>query len=256
MAYSRKDGSPRPWLIYMLEDPLDGSVRYIGKVIELKNRIESYDSMANRRLREHIGETKKARSYRKLSWIRCLIAEGRLPVIHIAEAGAGSGCVEAEIRWISTGHALGLDLVNSTKGGIGTIGWVHSEEVKDRIRRAKTGVKKSLETCQKISASKRGPRPNRRGERRSLEARQKMSESRKGRPGRPISEEVKKKISEANRGRQHTLEARQKMSAARKGKGLATPEMRARLSHIQKEVQNRPEVIEKQRAAHQRKKSA
>lgn len=49
-------------------------------------------------------------------------------------------------------------------------------------------------------------------------ARQNMSAAKKGKPGRPQTEESRKKIGEANKGRKPTKKARQKMSLANKGR--------------------------------------
>ena len=79
---------------------------------------------------------------------------------------------------------------NFTKGGEGTLGYKHSEEVRMKISESKRGVPISEEHKQKISEAKKGRIH-------SEETKKKISESRKG---QKISEETKKKISEANKG--------------------------------------------------------
>lgn len=55
------------------------------------------------------------------------------------------------------------------------------------------------------------------GLRHTAEARQKISEAFKGRPGHPLSEETKRKLSEAKKGKTLSEETKRKMSEAHKG---------------------------------------
>lgn len=108
---------------------------------------------------------------------------------------------------------------NITKGGGGCYGFHHSDEVKERISKKLTGIKKSEETKKKMSEVKLGNTHflghthtdeakekigrKHRGKVMSEEARKKMSEHLKGRTsprkGVTLSEETKKKISETKK---------------------------------------------------------
>lgn len=100
-------------------------------------------------------------------------------------------------------------------------------DVREKIRIARTGTKRSPETCKKISEIQKGQKRKPLSE----ETRAKISEANKGRPsdrkGVPRSEEDKAKIKAgmaANPqlppmlGRKHNEETKKKMSAALKGK--------------------------------------
>lgn len=56
------------------------------------------------------------------------------------------------------------------------------------------------------------------GRKLSEEHRRKLSEAKKGKKHSPLSEEIKRKISEANKGKQHSGEWKKMMSEAKKGK--------------------------------------
>ena len=71
----------------------------------------------------------------------------------------------------------------------------------------------SIATREKLSYAKRNESP---------ETRLKRSLAAKNRVRTPLSEETKKKISEANSGKKRTLEARNKQSFAKKGKTLSS----------------------------------
>lgn len=56
------------------------------------------------------------------------------------------------------------------------------------------------------------------GKHHSEEAKRKMSEAHKGKTCKPFSEETRRKISESHKGKSHSEEARKKISEAKKGK--------------------------------------
>lgn len=130
---------------------------------------------------------------------------------------------------IEQAYALELHLrprpnigLNKATGGLqfGTNGprkgLITSEEVKEKLRIANTGLKRSKETCEKLKLAKMNI---------SEETRLKISEAGKGRKhtnevkakvsealtGRPVSEETRLKISNSNKGRLHTEEEKLKM---------------------------------------------
>lgn len=102
-------------------------------------------------------------------------------------------------------HGKGYNL---TDGGEGAIGWIPTEETKQRISDAKRGKSVSDETRQRISDSKKGSVSWMKGRKHSDEAKQKMSLSKKGKPspkkgikGKPHSIETRQKMSESHRKR-------------------------------------------------------
>lgn len=94
---------------------------------------------------------------------------------------------------------------NLADGGGGPLGWIPSEETKQKIREANLGKTISEETKRKISLTK------------------------KGRAGHKVSAETKRKLREVNLGKRHTEESKRKMSAAHKGK-IVSEETKRRMS--------------------------
>jgi hypothetical protein len=103
--------------IYMLQDPRNLAVRYIGATTQ----------SLSRRLTGHIYDGKKRTSSHKAKWIKSLLKQGLSPVIQLIEE-----CVnwqERERFWCEH-YRLITPLVNSTKGGEGIV-----KKSDDSIRR-------------------------------------------------------------------------------------------------------------------------
>lgn len=94
---------------------------------------------------------------------------------------------------------------NSIGGEPGSLGYKHTDEVKQKMSRALKGRKLTEETKQKISVSNKGKLGTMKGKHHTEEAKQKISAARKDKPG-------------TMKGKHHTDEAKQKISAANKGK--------------------------------------
>lgn len=95
--------------IYGLKCPISGSIRYIGKT---KNALKE-------RLKGHLSDAKKLKYKHHTSrWLRKLLCDGLIPEVILLEESEGDW-IEAEIRWIARGKALGWPLTNSTAGGDG-----------------------------------------------------------------------------------------------------------------------------------------
>lgn len=174
--------------VYSLSSSKDGVIRYIGQTT----------GRLDKRLIHHHYDSKRLSTIHKSNWIRSVVDSCYEVVISPIETNAEWGA--AEIKWIKFYRDKGVDLVNTTDGGEGVIGYVR--DAAWRLRR---------------------------------------SELIKGRPsgnsGKKLSEEQRRKISEAQRGRVITPEQRAKISASLKGR-KKTPE------HIEKiAAANRKPVI-------------
>lgn len=93
------------WSIYVLRDPTDGAVRYVGSTMR-----------ETARLRQHLSERAPRHKSRKHLWLRGLRQAGLKPSMEIIEAGYGNGRTAAEKRWIKRFREAGADLVNGTPG--------------------------------------------------------------------------------------------------------------------------------------------
>ncbi len=91
-------------VIYVLKDPRNGEVRYVGKTNNLERRLD-----------HHIREAKKREKTYKARWIRGLLAEGIKPVAEVLETCDESTWQERERFWIAHFDQL----VNTSVGGIG-----------------------------------------------------------------------------------------------------------------------------------------
>ena len=85
---------------------------------------------------------------------------------------------ERERYWIALARDYGHKLVNGTDGGDGTQGYVFTPEVRERISKAITGVKKSLECRKKQSDAHKGKK-------KTPEHRRAMSDAQKGKRQSP-----------------------------------------------------------------------
>ena len=128
---------------------------------------------------------------------------------------------------------------NLTDGGEGTIGYVFSEESKQKMRDSAKGQERSIESNIKRSITLKGNK-NSLGKLRSEETRAKMSVAQ---TGRKHSEESRKKISKGHLGKKHSAET----IAKRIGKKPSAETLeKLRLSHLGKKLS--PESIAKRTA--------
>ncbi len=211
----------KSWVIYVLIDPRDGRVRYVGKTICLKKRLSS-----------HIKEAMNGKKHNhRLHWIRDLVYSSFLPIGVILEIGIGNGWANAERKWIQTFKDAGASLVNGTNGGDGTDGHIQSQETRAKISLIHRGKTISPEHRDKLSIAGR-----KRFE--SLDARTKISVIH---IGKHLSPEHRAKISIANRGKPKSLEHRMKMSTQRIG-FKHTPEARVKISNAGRERKHSAET--------------
>ena len=99
-----------------------------------------------------------------------------------------------------------------------------SEEARIKMSKDRLGRKPSEETRARMSQAQVGKRL---GQTRSAESREKMSEAAKRRA--PITEETRRKLSEAHLGRKHSEKSLAKMSKIQRGR-IVSEETRAKLS--------------------------
>lgn len=160
--------------LYVLIDPRDESVFYVGISVNPRNRMRNHLRVNNRAYKVNPGKARKIRQIKKA---------GLLPRMEIVDVLPESRIAQAEQDWIFF-LSRSFELVNLSLGG-----GVHSSETRKRMSesqrrrmsnpelRAKlskhnSGKEKSAETRAKISASGKGLR-------RSEETRRRISESKK-----------------------------------------------------------------------------
>lgn len=172
--------------IYVLRDPRDSSIRYVGKTIN-----------PDKRLKGHIWESSKTNTH-KANWIKSLLSIGLKPTIKVIEECSDNEWEEKEKYYIALyKEQYGKLLTNGTSGGEGGItkpGMKHTAESKKKMSLIKKGKRPSIETCKKMSESN---------------ARHFLNKTH--------SQETKKKMSIARSGVFHSAEAKQKISLATSG---------------------------------------
>lgn len=190
-------------LLYILIDPRDNEIRYVGKTVQ----------KLHRRLSGHLLDARTAQN-KRARWIAKLLRLGYLPRIELVQTVPESDWQSAEQYWIGYYRSLGCDLVNGTEGGDG--GNRQTPEVRAKMSAIKKGITPqwrvgtthSEATKQKIGQSNSGKSP-------SAETRSKMSVSH---TGQKRTDEQRSHMGQAWLGRKHTEESKLKMSAAKKGR--------------------------------------
>lgn len=168
--------------IYVLFDPLDGQIRYVGKT---KFSLDA-------RLRGHLNG--KSGTHCR-AWVNSLIAVRRKPQIKLIEVCESGQWKSREKFWIAYFRWSGLRLCNLSDGGDGVSGYSHTDEAKAKISAAFIGKPKPG-----VSAARRGiPLSDAHKSALSVSAK-----------GRVISPEQRAKISSSLRGRKPSEETREK----------------------------------------------
>jgi group I intron endonuclease len=125
--------------IYKLIDPRCSSVRYVGKSVQPK-----------RRLNDHISQSKNLKYYCS-NWIKSLLAEGLKPIMEIIEECTEDNWKERELFWIEE-YEKTCKLTNTAIGGMGgqkkghTLGRKLTEEQRAKFSKARIGLKKAPHT--------------------------------------------------------------------------------------------------------------
>lgn len=164
------------YLIYALQDPQTFEIRYIGKSANGLHRPKAHvqPSYLSK------DDTYKGR------WIKQLLNNGFKPVIKVIQyLNNPLECIQAEIYWIDYFEKQGCPLTNSTKGGIGSLGYFKSDKTKKKMSIAR---KKYL----KKHPMPTGKDHNRYGVKRTQEEKRLISERTKEQMNNPL---VKAKLS-------------------------------------------------------------
>ena len=131
--------------IYILIDPENQQVRYVGKANNISERYKA-----------HLNRARKHQIH-KLNWINSLRKKGLKPIIEVIDIVPINDWVFWETYWIAQFKAWGFKLINYTNGGDGAtfgnqtsfkkgnIPWNNgksfSQETKDKISASLLGVK-------------------------------------------------------------------------------------------------------------------
>lgn len=214
--------------IYVLRDPRDGAVRYVGQTVSPKNRLSS-----------HIAEARKGSSYRCHRWIMELQRGLLKPLMEVIDHVPLREADAAEMRWIKVYRDSGSDLTNHTAGGRGFRGHKPSREAvekraaairgKPRSAEARAAVKAALnrpETKEKLSKARMGNK-SRTGQRQSAEEKERRAAANRGKKRSPeFCEAMRQKAL----GVRHSEETKKKMSESKRT--MLTPERRVEIARI------------------------
>lgn len=122
--------------IYILLDPKNGDVRYVGK-----------SDNPNKRLKEHIKKCRNSVTY-KNNWVLSLLNEGKTPLLEVIDDVPYDEWGFWETYYIDLYKSWGFKLTNTAPGGIGgDLG----PEVNRKISQSKKGYKHTEESKKKMS---------------------------------------------------------------------------------------------------------
>lgn len=222
--------------IYVLVDPRDGEIRYVGWT----------NKSLKARLRGHLYDAKRESNWRA-KWIRRLVALGLRPMIRLVQTVPSSAYAQAECYWIKHFRDTGCRLTNGTDGGDGNLGRKVSAETRARMSRALTGKTRTPEQRAEASAARKGKKLSQEtrvamsnahtGKKRSAAHRAAVSAAQTGMKHSP---ERRATNSRVRMGKKPSLEAREAMSKAHTGKKLS-PEQCAAISARQQGKKHTPE---------------
>jgi hypothetical protein len=199
------------WFIYGLRTGTSSEYRYVGLTRQpLSERLYQHRSLSR---------TKRTPLY---NWLAKHIDNVVIESIEDCPEEDFEYLAEAEQFWIVQIRSFGHRLLNLAEGGAsGSYGarWtLKPEQVRSGAAHPKYGKKLSPEHAEAL-------RLTRVGHTRSEESRRKQGDSIRGEKhhayGKPMTDEQKRKISDALRGRKLSNEHRQRMSEARQGISLS-----------------------------------
>lgn len=128
--------------IYTLSCPISKEIRYVGKTISIKRRLQSHLDYAknSRRKRRYVSD-----------WILSLLNQNLKPIITIIEETDEDNWVHKEMYWIKHFKNLHFKLCNLTDGGESNTGYIYPEELKEIRRKARIGYSTPENVKMKIS---------------------------------------------------------------------------------------------------------
>lgn len=128
--------------IYTLSCPISKEIRYVGKTISIKKRLQSHLDYAKnpKRKRRHVSD-----------WILSLLNQNLKPIITIIEETDEDNWAHREMYWIKHFKSLHFNLCNLTDGGESNTGYIYSEELKEIRRKARIGYSIPENVKRKIS---------------------------------------------------------------------------------------------------------
>lgn len=113
--------------VYMLIDPRDGSVRYLGKSVNPKDRYK-----------HHVKPSRRAHDTRKADWIQELHNEDYKPRLFVVEEVDDEVWEQREQWWLD--NLKGEPLTNEQVGGAGqSEGRVRKQDVREKLRKWAAG---------------------------------------------------------------------------------------------------------------------
>lgn len=118
--------------IYVLVDPRDHEIRYVGKT-----KISDLTVKRDDHVYKALWDVQK--NTPRYAWIRKLRQLSLLPSIDLVQEVNDEFIDGAERYWISYFRSIGCRLTNATPGGDGFVGAQHTEETKAKIRASVTG---------------------------------------------------------------------------------------------------------------------
>lgn len=127
-------------MVYVLVDPRDGEVRYVGWTVR---------TLAQR-LMSHL---KAAGDNHRTRWIAVLKRDGLRPIIRLLQPVTANEAPAAERYWIALLRTRACRLVNATDGGEGTLGRVLTNAQRARVSEVHAGKTLSAAHRQAISAA-------------------------------------------------------------------------------------------------------
>lgn len=116
-------------IIYKLIDPRDNTIKYIGKT---RNTLR-------KRVTDHMSDARRGQQNHRCNWIRSLLSQGMLPIIDVVEIVSRDKEDEKEKFWIS--FYKRENLTNGTDGGEGTIGFIMTDEIREKLSTSHLGQK-------------------------------------------------------------------------------------------------------------------
>lgn len=176
-----KPTTKKVWEIYVLRDPRNLEIRYVGVTNDPKSRI-----------RKHLSVAKRERRTYKDKWICSLLNLSMFPIYETIEIT--ENWKERECFWISEYRKSGYRLTNLTDGGEGATNRVVSNETREKIARKLRGRKMSLQNKEKLIEAN----TNRKW---SDNQREKFILLMTGRKRKPFSEEHLRKLSISKKGK-------------------------------------------------------